>query len=369
MFVNYDKSILSYIASIRSYFDLDSAYEADADFSAYIKEKAPDKIFLVLIDGMGSKLFERKDDLMGFYSLYYYGETMTVFPPTTVAATTSIRNGKSPDQNGWLGWTSYIKEVDDVITIFLDESYYSDKKYPKGYIKDLIPVSDTTTELLAKGIKAFDIHPKHIEEGGYDGLEEFGQRIVDASFSDARYVYAYYDGYDSLMHKKGVDAKESDALFDNIENVLADACSRLAPDTLVIITADHGLVDIHNTINIAKTDLYKYLVRPCALEGRAAVFYIKEGMHNDFARDFKREYSDDFILLSKDEVKKSGLFGLKEAHERFDDFIGDFIAIAKGNSDIICKEDDDGFRLKAAHAGCTDDELYIPLITYMNSDS
>ncbi len=362
MFVLYDECILNYVASIRDYFGLASAYTKDERFSAYLKKEEPEKIFIVLIDGMGSRLLERKLSKDSFLLSHLYKETMTVFPPTTAAATTSIQNGKSPNQNGWLGWTSYFEEFDDTITLFLDEGYYNKKKYPEGTVKKIIPVSTTVDELREKGIKASTINPYYIEKGGYDGLKDFGHMIIERSFSDDKYVYAYYDKYDSCMHHEGVDSKKSDQLLKDINDELAYVTRHLNDKTLLVVIADHGLVDIHDTINIYDTDLTKYLKRPCAVEPRASVFYIKEGMKEGFAKEFKAMFEDDFILLSKDEVKKTHLFGKCEDHERFDDFIGDFIAIAKGDKDLISKKEDDGFRMKATHAGCTLDELMIPII-------
>ncbi len=362
MFVLYDECILNYIAAIRDYFGLASAYKADESFSAYLKKEAPEKIFIVLIDGRGSRLLERKLSKDSFLLSHMMKETMTVFPPTTVAATTSIQNGKSPNQNGWLGWTSYFKELDDTVTLFLDEGYYSKTKYPEGTVKNIIPVMTTADELNARGIKAGTINPHYIEKGGYDGLDDFAKMIIERSFGDDRYVYAYYDKYDSCMHHEGVESDKSDALLKEINDKLAYVAKHIAEKTLLLVIADHGLVDIRETINIYDTDLAKYLKRPCTVEPRAAAFYIKEGMQDAFARDFKMMFENDFILFDKEEVKKTCLFGKGEDHPRFDDFIGDFIAVAKNDKDMISKENDDGFRMKAAHAGCTSDELMIPII-------
>ena len=363
MFVNYDECILSYVAAIRGYFGLDSVYKADARFKALLEEKRPEKIFIVLIDGMGSRLIKRKLSQDGFLLSHLYTEVSTVFPPTTVAATTSIKNGKSPNMNGYLGWTSYIKEVDDIVTIFMDEGYYTKKKYP-DLIEDILPVRTTVDELREKGISAIDIEPFYIRDGGYDGLETFADRIIEASFSNIRYAYAYYDKYDSLMHKEGVDHKKCDDLLCDIERELQRVADDLSPDTLLVIVADHGLVDIGETINIFDTKLKDHLRRPIAIEGRAAAFYIKDGEREVFTQEFKELFEDDFILLEKEDVKKSKLFGDGIDHERFDEFIGDFIAIAKSDKDMISKVDPDFF-MKAAHAGVTKDEMMIPVILYM----
>lgn len=365
MFVRYDECVLGYVAAIRDRFGLKSAYDKNEIFAEYIKDQDPEKIFIVLIDGLGSRLLERKLSSDSFLLSHLYKETMTVFPPTTVAATTSIQNGHSPNQNGWLGWTSYFKEVDDTITLFMDEGYYDKKKYEPGFVKKIIPVKTTVDELNSIGIKASTINPYYIQDGGYDGLDDFGERILKCASGKDKYVYAYYDKYDSCMHKNGVDARQSDELLKTIDAKMAEVAKKLPKGVMLVIMADHGLIDLDETINIADTELLGYLKRPCAIEPRAAAFYIKDGMEDDFAKAFKKRFEDDFILLTKEEVKKTHLFGKGQDHPRFDGFIGDFIAIAKGKKDLISKVEDDGFRMKAAHAGCTLDELMIPIITYI----
>ncbi len=364
MFVDYKESILAYINSIRDYFALETFYDPDPAFSALLKEKRPQKIILALIDGMGSRMLKRKLNKGDFLVDNLYKEVSTVFPPTTVAATTAIKNGKSPNMNAWLGWTQYFKEIDDTLTVFMDEGYYSKKKYP-DFAKKAIKTETIMDELNAKGIKAAEIGPEYIVEGGFKDLEGFFDMIAKASFADERFVYAYLDAYDSLLHKKGVDAKESDALLHAINDGLEKAAFSLSPGVLLMVVADHGLVDIDEPINIYDTKLKEYMSRPLSIEPRACAFFIKEGRKEEFQREFKALYEDDFILLSKEQVLRSHLFGDGQNHERFVEFIGDFIAIAKKDKILVSKDEDDGFRMKATHAGCAKDELMIPIILYM----
>ena len=60
MIVYYDESILTYVASIRNYFGLTSSYPAHEGLTGILNEKRPNKIFLMLIDAMGSNLIEIK---------------------------------------------------------------------------------------------------------------------------------------------------------------------------------------------------------------------------------------------------------------------------------------------------------------------
>ena len=56
MFVNYEGSILSYIASIRRYFGLTSSYGSDLRLSKLLEAQRPAKVFVLLVDAMGTNL-------------------------------------------------------------------------------------------------------------------------------------------------------------------------------------------------------------------------------------------------------------------------------------------------------------------------
>ena len=95
MFVNYEGSILSYIASIRRYFGLTSSYGSDPRLSKLLEEQRPGKVFVLLVDAMGTNLIRQKLPEDAFLRRNMLATTTTVFPSTTTAATTSIRNGKA----------------------------------------------------------------------------------------------------------------------------------------------------------------------------------------------------------------------------------------------------------------------------------
>lgn len=55
------------------------------------------------------------------------GTYSSVFPPTTVAATTSIANGLTPYEHGWLGWDCYYPQIDKNVTVFLNQETGTDQ--------------------------------------------------------------------------------------------------------------------------------------------------------------------------------------------------------------------------------------------------
>ena len=364
MIVQYDESILSYISSIRAFYGLESTHAPNKKLSALLKEKDPKKIFLILVDGMGANLIKRKLPADAFLNQYTKYTTSTVYPSTTTAATTSIKNGKEPIENGWLGWSQYLNEVDDIIVPFLSNAFYSDKKYEPNIFEKYVPVTSTEKELCEIGINARIINPS-FDPDGCDTIEEMCDRLNKYSHSNEyKYIYAYWDQYDSLMHKHGPKSEICDKYLKKVNDCLEELSRSIADDTMLIIVADHGQIDVEKEYDLYGSKYDKYFTRRPSIEFRAMSICVKKELKEEFEKEFKNEFENDYILLNYDQVLKMNIFGTKQAHPRLKEFVGDYLAIAKGKMSFRYKEYDKT-SFAGEHAGMHEDEMMIPVIVYM----
>ena len=377
MFIFYDESILSYVSSIRDYFGLDSSYKPNQKFSDLLNKEKPKKVFLILIDGMGANIVEKNLDKESFLRRNLKYKVQTVFPTTTTAALTSIQNGKAPNENSWLAWTQYVKEVDDIIVPFQNKGFYNDKQYEKDLFKSLVPVTTTVEELNKNGIKASNILPNFDDENRHTfvvpnfgktknaTLEDFCKQIVDNDKnSDDKYVFCYYDSLDHVMHKTGTSSQESKALLKNINDCLEGVSKELSNDSMLVIVADHGQIDVDDSslIELKNSKYEKYLKRYTSLDPRAIGFYIKDEYKGEFEIEFVNDFEEDFVLLNKKQVLDTKLFGYNENSQKFLEFLPDYVAVGKTNKLMYTVVPDAKYR--GHHTGIHDDEVYIPIIIY-----
>lgn len=357
MLVNYSEGILSYIASIRKFFGLDSSYESNKSFDELIKVKNPKKIFLFLIDGMGANLIEKKLDKDTFLRKHMLYKTKTVFPATTTAATISIRNGKAPNENAWLAWTQYVKEVNDYIIPFKGLGYYNDKEYGSSYFYDLVPVKFSEDEIVKSKI----VFPSFME-GGYEDIDsEVNELIRCSNEENYKYIYAYWDKYDTYMHEYGPSDKICDSYLLHINYELERLAKNLNEDTMLVVVADHGQVDINRYYDFRGSEFVKMFYKLPAFETRAQMFYVKDEYKKEFEELFKKTFEKDFILLNREEIFESKIFGDHINHPKFEEYIGDYLAIAISDMSFIST---DKQYIKGHHAGLCDDETTIPVIVY-----
>ena len=113
---NYNECLTNLACSIRKYFDLDYKYKTLDYIDRILEEYKPKNVVTILCDGMGSNIMDRMLDKDAFLIKNRIKPITTVFPATTVAATTSMMTGLNPVETGMLGWDMYYKDIDKIIT-------------------------------------------------------------------------------------------------------------------------------------------------------------------------------------------------------------------------------------------------------------
>ncbi|HPJ02187.1 MAG TPA: alkaline phosphatase family protein [Candidatus Limiplasma sp.] len=161
------------------------------------------------------------------------------------------------------------------------------------------------------------------------------------------------------MHKTGCRSEQTRESIRVIDKSVQDLCESLT-DTLVIVIADHGHIDVRYHVITDSPEIHSMLKRPISVENRAAAFYIKDECKRQFPEGFKQTYGDEFLLLSQDEVLSSGLFGSGTRNSRLLESVGDFLAIAV--SDTALAYSHESKQHVSTHAGLTDAEMRVPLI-------
>ena len=356
MLVKYNNSILNLANSIREYYGLDTYYDTDKDVSEWLNTNKFKHLFLILIDGMGSRILDEKLDRHSFLIKNRIKEVATVYPTTTTAATTSILTGKSPKENAYLGWSQYFKEADDQIILFREQGLYSKKDY-QGFINEVLPCKKIFDDLDEKGISNDSIWPIW-GHNGVDGIEELVDKIFDFSKKDISFCYAYYDALDTLEHLEGVKSDKVTMLIKQIDQQLS-RLSKLDDDCGVIVVADHGQIDCVNVDLGDYPDIMECLKVLPSIEPRCMAFSIKDGMHERFEKAFRKHFNETFALLTKQEAIHMNLFGLNDAHERFEEFILDYLAIGTSNVCLYVGKS----KMKGQHSGTKEKEFMVPIIT------
>ncbi len=359
---NYDRSILSIASSVLNHFGVkDCQHKTLPEFDKLL-EKDYKNIIVILFDGLGTSTLNYHLKENDFLIKHYVTDISSVFPSTTVAATTSILSGYSPLECGWLGWDLYFEEIGENVAVFKNTlqrngepaaKYNVAHKYIpyKNIMQRIEEVKGRKTAYCVAFFSKFRIR----------SVEDICKTIYKLSKKrKKKYIYAYWHQPDGAMHGHGVTSPEAHKEILHINSEVEKLCSKLK-DSLVIITADHGLCDSVNLFLEDYPELYNMLKIPPSIEpGRAMSLFVKDGLQENFKNEFNKHFGDSFRLMTKEEVFSENILGYGKAHPRTYDFVGDFLAIATTEKTLFTAREEHEF--VGVHAGLTEEEMTVPFI-------
>lgn len=375
MLPDYQKSILSITSSVAAFFGAKTPYPPLKEVTDALHEKDTKNVVLLLFDGMGANLLKRHLPEDAFLRKHDFGPISTVYPSTTTAATTSLWTGIAPGEHAWLGWSLYFKEIGRQIDTFLGRDSFTGEKYAHVFPAEAyIPFQTIYPSVNAEcETHAFFPFPTSAAKGAkdrmtYAGNADLMRRIRDAAKRPGKnLICAYHIEPDHTMHDFGVDALQTKTAFVRANDICESLSKSLGNDTLFIVTADHGLVDVTDNIDIARIpEIMDTLIMPPSVEGRAASFFVKPHKREAFLSEFRSRFAEDFVIFTHEEVMDRHLLGLFAPHRKTDDFLGDFFVCATGAKSIkfmTPASAEDG-NLVGQHAGLTEDEMLVPVIYF-----
>ena len=344
-----ENSSINLVSSIKKHFKVEPQEKTLSDFSINTN-----KVILILMDGLGINILNKHLGKDSFLRRHLDRELIATFPPTTVAATTAILSGKKPSQTGWLGWHQYFKEVSEDVILFLGVGQYSDNDYGRDFANNRLPFTYFYDDFKNVTIS------NHLEEylcGKLATLDEFKKAILeDSNKPGKQFSYFYHSCPDGIMHQEGIDSENTKKFLVQFDKMMEELNEELGRDTTIIVTADHGHVNVEPIYLINFPEIIDLLERKPSIEARTTTFWVNDKKR--FIEEFNKYFKDDFILYNKQEIIEKEFFGPKSPY--LEEFIGDFVAIAKSKYYFDVYYGDILF--KGHHAGITKDEMLIPLI-------
>lgn len=372
---NYDKCILNTITSILKYYNVPTNHSSLSSLDKVLSKKYKNVVLLIL-DGMGEHILK---DISpnGFFSKYDIECMTSVYPSTTTAAITTYYSGKPPYETAWIAWSQYFKEYGRAVDMLKHRESYKGESLDDANINvfDTIVNYKTVFEQIEEKnshIKAYEIMPTYAEKKSKRSIraDSIDEIIADIEMlcenKDEKFIMAYSDNPDGILHKYGTDSEEAKEFILDAEEKISKMCDKLAEDTLVIISADHG----HKNIDKAYTlldfpEIQECLIMPAYLESRCLTFWVKEDMKVEFEKRFNEKFKDEFWLMTKEEfLNEKHFLGYGKKHFKIDDFIGNYMAVSTSSSVIRIESFlAEGKKVKkSTHCGLTKEEMEVPLI-------
>lgn len=373
---NYDKCILGTITSILKYYNVETKHKSSNKIDSLLNEKEYKNVVFLILDGLGEHILN-KISPDGILCKNKIDLVTSVYPSTTTAALTTYYSGCPPYETGWIAWSQYFKEYGRALDMFShNESYLREPlKKPIIDVYKTVVNYETIFEKIEKAspnVKAYEIEPEYAERRAKrclkaNNIDELIMDITDlCKAPDKKFILAYSDNPDGLLHKYGTNAEEVKSFIKETEEKIAKMVEEFDEDTILIISADHGHKDIDKSYTLLDyPEIQDCLIMPPSLESRVLSFWVKEDMKELFVQRFNNIFEKEFWLMTKEDfLNKYHFLGYGEKHYKIDDFIGNFVALSVVGSMIRLETFlAEGKPVKkSTHCGLSKEEMEVPVI-------
>ena len=181
---------------------------------------------------------------------------------------------------------------------------------------------------------------------------------------DVAAMYGYHADVDRAGHVYGLDSAQWRAAVAGVDRLVARLVERLPPDAALLVTADHGMVDVPPDHRV-DADAHPGLrsgVEVIAGEPRVRYLHTVPGARADVMAAWRAVLGDRAWVASRDDVVAAGWFGpVAVGHLAR---IGDVVVACHGSHVVLASRTEPATvgRLVGYHGSYTSAEMRVPLI-------
>ena len=290
------------------------------------------------------------------------------FPSTTPVSLVGIGTGRPPGAHGIVGFAARVPETGRV----LNHIRWGDDPSAAVYQ----PVPTVFERAAAAGVNTVVVSKPEFEGSGltrsaYRGSEFRGatdryaliSTVVGALNDSVPLVYGYHADLDHFGHGYGVGSPEWLDAARGVDQLVTMMAAMMPRDAALIITADHGQINIaeDRKIDMDTDDDLGAGLEAVAGEARVRFLYTRPGAAGDVLAAWRSILGPAAYVTTRDEAIAAGWWGpvTREHAAR----IGDVVAVCTGDAAIVRSKSEPGeAALIGYHGSVTAVEAEVPLI-------
>jgi len=349
---------------------------ASAALTARLGSPQVDRVCFLLVDGLGEEALKarsghtptlRRWRAEGSHSVLTAG-----FPTTTATSMGLLGTGLVPGAHGLVGY----EVLDPDRGELLNELQWDAAVDPRRWQ----PHTTVFQQVAAAGLDVVRVAPPHFDGSGlteaalrggrFVGTPEKLEARVDAAVTAVRsaprgLTYVYWGTLDRTGHGEGVDSWQWGEELGRIDAAVGELSRRLPAGTLLVVSADHGMVDVPAAarIDLAHEPELRVGVRHAGGEPRAVQLYVEPGAAQQVATTWRDRLGSSAVVLLRAEAEAAGWFGVVE--DRVAGRIGDVVAVMTETIAVVdsARMRPETVRLTGQHGALTDAERLVPLFS------
>jgi predicted AlkP superfamily pyrophosphatase or phosphodiesterase len=327
---------------------------------------------VVLIDGLGYDLLRQRGGHAPFLRrlLPTARRVPCGFPATTATSMGSFGTGLPPGTHGLVGFQVLDPETDRLV----NELSWEDGPDPLRWQ----PNDTVFQKAEAAGVSVTRVGPGFFDGSGLTNAALRGGRFVTASgllervdaavaalrASRRSLVYLYWGDLDKVGHVHGAGSWQWGDELESIDRALATLAERVPDDTLIVVTADHGMVDVpfEDRLDLAHTPELMEGVRHLGGEARSLQLHVVDGAAASVEAAWRESLADRATILTREQAIDEGWFGAvrPDVVPRIGHLIVNMdVGFAVVHSHLMRPE---VLRLLGLHGSTSDAELAVPVV-------
>ena len=359
------------------------------------------KVILFFVDAFGWRFFERYADKYALLKLFLeqgiVSKLTSQFPSTTAAHVTCIHTGLNVGQSGIYEWNYYEPLVDEMITPLLF-AYAGDKtrdtlKRAKVPAEAYFPRQTLYSTLQARGVASYVFQsaaftPSTPSNVLFKGASVFPYKqvsdalarlshLLQAQNTSPAYYFLYFDTIDLVGHIHGPNSKEFEqavnAFFTTVERSLFTLLQGKRGDTLFLMTADHGQVEVDGSqtvyLNQHIPGIERYLRtnrhgRPLVPAGSARdmFLYVRQERLDEAIALLQKHLEGRAEVYRTEELVTQGFFGREPPSSTFLARVGNVVILPYQGETVWWYEYGKfDMHFSGHHGGLLPEEMEIPL--------
>ena len=336
---------------------------------------ASSRYVVLLVDGLGYELVARAAADAPWLSARLGERALTsAVPSTTVTSLTSLGTGLPPGRHGMVGLTVRVPSTNEILNAL---SWESDL-LPQAYQ----PNPTVFERAAAAGVRVTSVA---LQRFARTGLTEAALRgptfvpfpsekdtqlridlVVDAASRGQRtLVYAYERELDHTGHAQGCGSAAWRERLTWVDQMLARLRAALPSDVVLVVTGDHGMVDVPADRRLVIEDEPELAAGLGAVAGEARFrhLYVDGRSATEpaaVARRWRDRLGSRAWVRTRDEAIEEGWFGpvTDEVRHRY----GHVLAAPTGEWAFMTRTFPQEMELVGMHASLTPVEMRVPLV-------
>lgn len=353
------------------------------------------RVVLLVLDGLGYHAFLEylaDPEIPLWRSLLkdaVFTPLTSVSPSTTASALTTLWTGALPAAHGIVGYEMWLKEY-GVTANMIQHSVMAYANDFGGLSRagfkpeEFMPLPTLAGHLAQGGIHTHAYLHASIARSGLSAMHLQGASVIPFRNSadlwvgldhhlrrgkaSRSYTYIYWGDLDELAHRYGPQDRRVRVEFASFSRVfeevfLKPSLRQRGGSTLVMVTADHGLVHTPRQPALELRSHPAFLdlmpIKPTG-ENRMAYLFACSGCLEEVRRYVETAWPGRFLVLPSADVLASGLLGGPPHHPLLASRLGDWVLFARGDAYLWWARKENP--LLGRHGGLSPQEMVVPFL-------